>query len=170
MDDNSIDVGDELDLMDWVPDKDMVSSLMSLSGWLSNSEQEPEETYNSTNSPMSGPNRFTDIGSAKEEGFKGLIVPGNYGMMPMESAVKKWIPDSIFNRKDKMGFPVPLTNWISKEPVRGFFHDTLLSKASKQRGLFNPVALENLIHRETNLPGQTRSEIHFTISVLTSIS
>ena len=100
MDDNSIDVGDELDLMDWVPDKDMVSSLMSLSGWLSNSEQEPEETYNSTNSPMSGPNRLTDIGSAKEEGFKGLIVPGNYGMMAMESAVKKWIPDSIIKKMD----------------------------------------------------------------------
>ena len=27
MNGNSIDVGDELDLMDWVPDKDMVSSL-----------------------------------------------------------------------------------------------------------------------------------------------
>lgn len=100
MDGNSIDVGDELDLMDWVPDKDMVSSLMSLSGWMSNSDNEHEETYNSTNSPMSGPNRFTDIGSAQEEGFKGLIVPGNYGMMAMESAVKKWIPSSIVKKMD----------------------------------------------------------------------
>ncbi|MEC7785614.1 MAG: asparagine synthase (glutamine-hydrolyzing), partial [Nitrospinota bacterium] len=72
----------------------------------------------------------------------------------LKKAIKKWIPDSIFKRKDKMGFPVPLTNWMSKEPVRGFFHDTLLSKASKQRGLFNPVALENLIHRETNFGRQ----------------
>jgi len=72
----------------------------------------------------------------------------------LKKAIKKWIPDSIFKRKDKMGFPVPLTNWISKEPVRGFFHDTLLSKASRQRGLFNPVELEKLIHRETNFGRQ----------------
>ena len=107
MDGNSIDVGDELDLMDWVPDKDMVSSLMSLSGWMSNSDNEHEETYNSTNSPMSGPNRFTDIGSAQEEGFKGLIVPGNYGMMAMESAVKKWIHSSIIKKMD----------WVFRQPL-----------------------------------------------------
>ena len=72
----------------------------------------------------------------------------------LKKAIKKWIPDSIFNRKDKMGFPVPLTNWVSKEPVRGFFHDTLLSKSSRQRGLFNPVELEKLIHRENNFGRQ----------------
>ena len=100
MDDKSIDVGDELDLMDWVPDKDMVSSLMSLSGWLSSFGDQKKDDEESSDSPMSGPNRFTDIQSAQNEGFRGLIVPGNYGMMAMESAVKKWIPSSTIKKLD----------------------------------------------------------------------
>jgi len=100
MHDKSIDVGDELDLMDWVPDKDMVSSLMSLSGWLSNFGDQKEDDEGSSDSPMSGPNRFTDIESAQNEGFRGLIVPGNYGMMAMEAAVKKWIPSSTIKKLD----------------------------------------------------------------------
>tara|TARA_Y100000590_G_C15263896_1_gene842338 strand:- start:118 stop:591 length:474 start_codon:yes stop_codon:yes gene_type:complete len=100
MDDKSIDVGDELDLMDWVPDKDMVSSLMSLSGWLSNFGDQKEDDDQSSDSPMAGPNRFTDVQAAQNEGFRGLIVPGNYGMMAMESAVKKWIPSSTIKKLD----------------------------------------------------------------------
>ena len=53
MDDKSIDVGDELDLMDWVPDKDMVSSLMSLSGWLSNFGDQKTVSYTHLTLPPS---------------------------------------------------------------------------------------------------------------------
>lgn len=89
---SEIDVGDELPLMKWTPNANMVKVLMNLSGWMDESE--------TTLSPMSGPNRFTDLASAQKEGFAKLIVPGNYGMMAMASAVEKWIPKSFMSKLD----------------------------------------------------------------------
>ncbi len=59
------------------------------------------------------------------------------------------LPQEVVNRKDKMGFPVPLKEWMEKGIVRDFVSDTLLSKASKERGIFKPSALEMLIDKET---------------------
>jgi asparagine synthase (glutamine-hydrolysing) len=59
------------------------------------------------------------------------------------------IPDPILKRKDKMGFPVPLKEWMVEGPVREFVTDTLTSRRSRERGLFDPAALADLIDRET---------------------
>jgi asparagine synthase (glutamine-hydrolysing) len=66
-----------------------------------------------------------------------------------KDVVKNLIPRELMERKDKMGFPVPLKEWMQKGPVRDFVGDVLLSQASRQRGLFKPDALENLIRKET---------------------
>jgi asparagine synthase (glutamine-hydrolysing) len=65
----------------------------------------------------------------------------------MKKATRDLIPPKIRARKDKMGFPVPLHLW-AKGPARDFFHDILLSKTARTRGLFNPRAVEQLMRKE----------------------
>jgi asparagine synthase (glutamine-hydrolysing) len=65
----------------------------------------------------------------------------------MKRAVKDSIPPEIYNRKDKMGFPVPLHIW-SKNHARDFIMDTLLSKNSKERNIINTKHIEDLINSE----------------------
>ena len=66
----------------------------------------------------------------------------------LKTAVKHIIPEKVLNRKDKMGFPVPLKEWMSKGEVRDFIRDILLSKTLKERGIFNVVTLEKLMNEE----------------------
>lgn len=42
------------------------------------------------------------------------------------------LPERVRNRRDKMGFPVPLSQW-SSGPLRGFFADMLSSRAASSR-------------------------------------
>jgi asparagine synthase (glutamine-hydrolysing) len=65
----------------------------------------------------------------------------------MKKATKDIIPTEIINRKDKMGFPVPLHIW-SKGKSRDFIMDTLLSKNAKERNILNTNYVEKLINSE----------------------
>jgi asparagine synthase (glutamine-hydrolysing) len=65
-----------------------------------------------------------------------------------KKALETFVPEAILQRKDKMGFPVPLSKWMVGGPVREFVSDTLLGRKSRERGLFEPRALENLINSE----------------------
>jgi asparagine synthase (glutamine-hydrolysing) len=59
-------------------------------------------------------------------------------------AARSLVPPEIHDRKDKMGFPVPLSEWM-RGPARDFFRDTLSSRAARQRDLFdNRKALDGL--------------------------
>lgn len=62
--------------------------------------------------------------------------------------VSRLLPKPIIERNDKMGFPVPLSEWYQREPVRGFVRETLLSQKAKQRGWFRPEAVEPLLESE----------------------
>lgn len=62
----------------------------------------------------------------------------------LKRAIGNRIPKPILERRDKMGFPVPLTEWMKKGMVRDYVHDVLLSQASRDRGIFRPEALEKL--------------------------
>lgn len=62
-------------------------------------------------------------------------------------AVRNLVPEPIIRRRDKMGFPVPLSKWL-KGPLREFVGDILLSQRCRQRGLFNPKALEETLDNE----------------------
>lgn len=54
------------------------------------------------------------------------------------------LPESILNRRDKMGFPVPLKEWFAG-PVRDFIFDIFSSQAAKSRGFYNTqTVLDNL--------------------------
>jgi asparagine synthase (glutamine-hydrolysing) len=63
-------------------------------------------------------------------------------------AIRDLLPPTVMDRKDKMGFPVPLQLW-ARGKARDFFHDVLLSQRARERGLFNVDAVEKLIHQES---------------------
>lgn len=62
-------------------------------------------------------------------------------------AVRALVPKEIFERKDKMGFPVPLAEWFAG-PLRDFVHDVLLSARARQRGLYRMEGVEALLAKE----------------------
>ncbi|ODS99993.1 MAG: asparagine synthase (glutamine-hydrolyzing) [Gemmatimonadetes bacterium SCN 70-22] len=62
-------------------------------------------------------------------------------------AVQPFIPDVVFSRRDKMGFPVPLTEWLHG-PIREFVGDVLLSDRARQRGVYRIGGVERLLAGE----------------------
>jgi asparagine synthase (glutamine-hydrolysing) len=64
----------------------------------------------------------------------------------LKKAVRSILPEAILERKDKMGFPVPLKEWMQSGVVRDFVGDVLLSRASKERGIYRPDALESMMN------------------------
>jgi asparagine synthase (glutamine-hydrolysing) len=65
----------------------------------------------------------------------------------LKKAIHGLLPASVMARKDKMGFPVPLHLWARNRSAN-FFKDVLLSRACRQRGLFDPAGVERLMQRE----------------------
>jgi asparagine synthase (glutamine-hydrolysing) len=65
----------------------------------------------------------------------------------LKKSISNILPQKILNRKDKMGFPVPLHMW-AKNKATDFFKDVLLSDACRKRGIFNPQKVENIIKNE----------------------
>jgi asparagine synthase (glutamine-hydrolysing) len=63
-------------------------------------------------------------------------------------AVRPVVPAAIVDRTDKMGFPVPLTEWYGSGPVSEFVRDTLLGARARQRGMFRAAQVESLIESE----------------------
>lgn len=66
----------------------------------------------------------------------------------LKKSIRNLLPDKVLHRKDKMGFPVPLVEWMKGGVVRGFVGDTLLSSRSIQRGIFKPEALQNMMSQQ----------------------
>ncbi len=59
-------------------------------------------------------------------------------------AIKNFLPQEVINRKDKMGFPTPINKWLSNE-LKDYAHDTLLSQKARERGIYNPKEVENML-------------------------
>jgi asparagine synthase (glutamine-hydrolysing) len=53
-----------------------------------------------------------------------------------KETVRPIVPEAVSARKDKMGFPVPLTQWLNG-PAREFAVDTLSGAAARSRELFD---------------------------------
>jgi len=60
--------------------------------------------------------------------------------MLLINAMRKNIPAEIAERKNKMGFPVPLNDWLKKE-LREFLSDIFTSKKATERGFYNAAAV-----------------------------
>lgn len=65
-----------------------------------------------------------------------------------KKAISDLLPSEILHRKDKMGFPVPLKEWMRGGIVRDFVGDTLLSSQSLNRGIYSPKALFAMIDNQ----------------------
>ncbi len=65
----------------------------------------------------------------------------------LKRATSQLLPRSIMERKDKMGFPVPLHLW-AKGASRDFFADVLLSSRARERGIFDVGEVEKLMRDE----------------------
>lgn len=57
------------------------------------------------------------------------------------------IPDAVYNRTDKMGFPTPLTSWLSGSS-KEFVRDILLSEKARSRGLYNIQEVEKFVENQ----------------------
>jgi asparagine synthase (glutamine-hydrolysing) len=62
--------------------------------------------------------------------------------------VQHVIPDEISRRNDKMGFPVPLSEWYRRGPVREFVKETLLGERASARGFIQTGQVEALLDSE----------------------
>ena len=65
----------------------------------------------------------------------------------LKAVFKNNLPDKILNRRDKMGFPVPLKEWFSGE-ARDFVLDIFSSTSAKNRSFMNTSAIINNFDKE----------------------
>jgi asparagine synthase (glutamine-hydrolysing) len=62
--------------------------------------------------------------------------------------VRNILPPEIFNRTDKMGFPVPLNEWFRQGPVRDFVRELLNGEGARSRGFIRTDQIEGLLDAE----------------------
>ncbi|MBI2816612.1 MAG: asparagine synthase (glutamine-hydrolyzing) [Acidobacteria bacterium] len=65
-----------------------------------------------------------------------------------KQAMRGIIPDAIIDRP-KRGFAIPLGRWF-RGKLQDFIGDLLLSRATRERGIFRPAYLETLLKRHNN--------------------
>ena len=61
-------------------------------------------------------------------------------------SVQNILPKAIVERKDKMGFPVPINNWLAG-PLSTYISDIFSSQASKDRGIFKNDAVIDQVQK-----------------------
>ena len=60
-------------------------------------------------------------------------------------AVKNIVPRQIVERKDKMGFPTPLNEWMAG-PLRSYVLDILTSQKARERGIYKVAQIEKQLN------------------------
>ena len=79
-------------------------------------------------------------------------LPGEYkirdgtGKALLREAVRGHVPDAILADRPKLGFVVPIREWFRTQPEATML-PVLLSQRCRERGLFNPQALERALRR-----------------------
>lgn len=66
--------------------------------------------------------------------------PGGRMKHLLKDYSRPYLPEAVMNRRDKMGFPVPLKEWFSG-PLRDFTQDIFNSRTAKARPYFNNEAI-----------------------------
>jgi asparagine synthase (glutamine-hydrolysing) len=88
--------------------------------------------------------RIVDLISTMPAGMK---FKGGEMKYLLKRTIKDMIPPKIMNRKEKMGFPVPLHLW-AKNHAKSFILDTMLSQKAKDRNIINSKCIETMISSE----------------------
>jgi asparagine synthase (glutamine-hydrolysing) len=76
-------------------------------------------------------------GSFKMRGLRGKVI--------LREVAKDLLPDAILNRP-KQGFGLPVDRWM-REDLAPMSRDLLLDQTARQRGWFDPKAIERLLKR-----------------------
>jgi asparagine synthase (glutamine-hydrolysing) len=67
----------------------------------------------------------------------------------LKTAFAQVLPEPVRNRRDKMGFPVPLQEWIGRDgAVRDFVVETLSSEAARSRDLVDNAQVTGKLDAE----------------------
>ena len=61
---------------------------------------------------------------------------------PLKKISENYLPDKVANRKGKMGFPVPLNDWMQKKEFKDFVFDTILNSQFANSDYFNKSEFE----------------------------
>jgi len=61
-------------------------------------------------------------------------------------SVKSILPKEVVNRKDKMGFPTPVNNWLAGD-LKEYALDILTSQEAINRDYLNTAAIEKQISK-----------------------
>ncbi|MCU0473461.1 MAG: asparagine synthase (glutamine-hydrolyzing) [Bacteroidales bacterium] len=77
----------------------------------------------------------------------GMKFKGGEMKYLLKRTIKDIVPKKIMNRKEKMGFPVPLHLW-ARNKAKGFILDTLLSHESRRRNIIDSKYVEKLVTSE----------------------
>ena len=65
----------------------------------------------------------------------------------LRRAVRDLVPAPVLERRDKMGFPVPIYEWFKGE-LRPFVEDILLGETTRRRGFFAMPTVEHCLQSE----------------------
>jgi asparagine synthase (glutamine-hydrolysing) len=65
----------------------------------------------------------------------------------LRNAMQKHLPKAVSERKDKMGFPVPLNSWIQNE-AKDFIYDIFSSQSALNRDLINNKVVLDKLNQE----------------------
>jgi len=71
------------------------------------------------------------------------------GKRLLRQAFGDLLPEEIWTRK-KMGFGVPIDHWFRND-LKEMTHDVLLDEKARNRGIFRPEAVAELIEQHENL-------------------
>lgn len=66
----------------------------------------------------------------------------------LREALKGIIPEEVRCRQDKIGFPVPISQWLNGA-LKDFSRSLLLSKRSINRGIFKPEAVKEAVNNNS---------------------
>ena len=72
---------------------------------------------------------------------------GGKSKVLFRQAIRNLLPGEILNRKDKMGFPVPLHLWYKGE-LRDYVRELLLSERARSRGIYDARAIEGILDKD----------------------
>ncbi len=61
--------------------------------------------------------------------------------------IQNLLPEPVLQRKDKMGFPVPLNEW-SRNGLKDYLHDTLLSQSARESSFYDVNQIKTALEQE----------------------
>ena len=80
----------------------------------------------------------------------------------LREVAKPLLPEKILSRS-KRGFGLPVDRWM-REELAPMSRDVLLDQTARERGMFDPVAIESLLHRHQR--GEPRGDQIWALMVL----